>query len=118
MNELIAIAILFILGYLIYLAFVNPIIVLWILGLLVGFVFLACSDGTAYENPKALAKYEEKLKRLQRKQSRQQKGSNRRKTTKAKIAQVWAKIRNIRKDSIQKATTDIVKIKQSSSNRP
>ena len=35
-----------------------------------------------------------------------------RKMTKAKIAQVWAKIRNIRKDSIQKATTDIVKTKQ------
>jgi len=48
------------------------------LGIDLGIKTLAsCSDGTSYENPKALAKYEEKLKRLQRKQSRQQKGSNR-----------------------------------------
>lgn len=84
-----------------------------VLGIDLGIKTLAtCSDGTVYENPKALAKHEEKLKRLQRKLSRQQKSSNRRKMTKNKIAQVWAKIRNIRKDSIQKATTDIVKTKQ------
>lgn len=83
------------------------------LGIDLGIKTLAtCSDGTTYENPKALKKYEEKLKRLQRKLSRQTKGSNRRKETKAKIASVWSRIRNIRKDGIQKATTDIVKTKQ------
>jgi len=84
-----------------------------ILGIDLGIKTLAtCSDGTTYVNPKALIKYEEKLKRLQRKLSRQQKTSNRRKATKNKIATVWAKIRHIRTDVIQKATTDIVKTKQ------
>lgn len=84
-----------------------------VLGIDLGIKTLAtCSDGTTYENPKALAKHEERLKRLQRKLSRQKKGSNRRKATKTKIAREWAKIRNIRKDVIQKATTDIVKTKQ------
>lgn len=83
------------------------------LGIDLGVKTLAtCSDGTTYANPKALAKYEEKLKRLQRKLSRQQKTSNRRKATKTKIAKVWAKIRHIRTDVIQKATTDIVRTKQ------
>jgi putative transposase len=83
------------------------------LGIDLGIKALAtCSDGTVYQNPKALAKHEEKLKRLQRKMSRQQKTSNRRKKTKARIAKVWAKIRNVRKDGIQKATTDIVKTKR------
>lgn len=84
-----------------------------VLGIDLGIKTLAtCSDGTTYDNPKALKKHEDRLKKLQRKLSRQSKGSNRRKTTKTKIAQLWAKIRNIRKDSIQKATTDIVKTKQ------
>lgn len=83
------------------------------LGIDLGIKTLAtCSDGTTYANPKALAKYEERLKRLQRRLSRQQKTSKRRKATKNKIATVWAKIRHIRTDVIQKATTDIVKTKQ------
>lgn len=84
-----------------------------VLGIDLGIKTLAtCSDGTTYDNPKALKKHEERLKRLQRKLSRQTKGSNRRKATKTKIAREWAKIRNVRKDGIQKATTDIVKTKQ------
>jgi putative transposase len=84
-----------------------------VLGIDLGIKALAtCSDGTTYENPKALAKHEEHLKRLQRKLSRQQKTSNGRKATKTKIARVWAKIKNVRKDGIQKATTDIVKTKR------
>lgn len=83
------------------------------LGIDLGIKTLAtCSDGTVYENPKALAKHEEHLKRLQKRLSRQQKGSKRRKATKTKIARIWAKIKNVRKDGIQKATTDIVKTKR------
>jgi len=74
-----------------------------------------CSDGTAYANPKALAKHEKKIKQLQRHMmKRQQKGSGRRKNTQRKIARLWMKISNIRTDSIQKATTDIVKTKRPS----
>lgn len=83
------------------------------LGIDLGIKTLAtCSDGTVYENPKALAKHEGHLKRLQKKLSRQQKTSKRHKATKTKIARVWAKIKDIRKDGIQKATTDIVKTKR------
>jgi putative transposase len=84
-----------------------------VLGIDLGVKTLAtCSDGTVYENPKVLAQHEEHLQRLQRKLSRQQKTSKRRTATKNRIARVWAKIRNVRKDGIQKATTDIVKAKR------
>lgn len=72
-----------------------------------------CSDGTKYENPKALVKYEKKLKRLQRHMmKRQQKGSHRRRLTQQRIAKIWMRITNIRKDAVQKATSEIVKTKR------
>jgi len=87
-----------------------------VLGIDLGVKSLAtCSDGTSYDNPKALHKYEKKIKRLQRHMmKRQQKGSRRRKLTQRKMAKLWMKISNIRTDSIQKATTDVVKTKRPS----
>ncbi len=87
-----------------------------IIGVDLGIKSLAtCSDGTAYANPKALAKHEKKIKRLQRHMMKiQQKGSNRRKLTQRKIAKLWMRIANIRNDAVQKATTDIVKTKRPS----
>jgi len=55
-----------------------------------------CSDGTAFDNPRTLAKYEKRLARLQRELSRREKGSNNRAKTKAKIAKLHAKIANTR----------------------
>ena len=63
-----------------------------------------CSNGKVFENPKALRHYEKKLKRLQRKLSRQQKGGRNRAKTKQAIARLHAKIANIRRDAIHKAT--------------
>jgi putative transposase len=85
-----------------------------VIGIDLGIKTLAtCSDGTTYDNPKALAKYEKKIKRLQRHmQKRQQKGSNRRKRTARKIAKLWMRVTNIRKDAVQKATSEIVKTKR------
>ena len=85
-----------------------------ILGIDLGIKTMAtCSDGTKYENPKALAQYEKKLKRLQRHMMKHQdKGSNRRKKTQRVIAKIWMKIANIRKDAVQKATSEIVKTKR------
>ena len=72
-----------------------------------------CSDGTTYANPKALAQYEKKIKRLQHHMMKHQdKGSNRRKKTQRVIAKIWMKIANIRKDAVQKATSEIVKTKR------
>lgn len=74
-----------------------------------------CSDGSTYQNPKALSFYEKKLKRLQSHMMKtQQKGSNRRKKTQRQIAKLWFKITNIRKDVVQKATSEIVKTKRPS----
>lgn len=80
-----------------------------ILGVDLGIKTLAvCSDGTEYSNPKALESNLKKLKRLQRKLSRQKKGSKNREKTKAKIAKLHYKISNIRKDCLHKSTTGIV----------
>jgi putative transposase len=85
-----------------------------VLGIDLGVKTLAtCSDGTKYNNPKALSKYEKKIKRLQRHMmKRQQKGSHRRKKTQRQIANLWMRIANIRKDAVQKATSEIVKTKR------
>jgi len=63
-----------------------------------------CSNGKVFENPKALAYHEAKLKRLQRKLCRQQKGSQNRAKTKQRIAKLHARIANIRRDAIHNAT--------------
>jgi len=76
-----------------------------IVGVDLGIKSLAvCSNGKVFENPKALQYYEQKLKRLQRKFSRQQKGSQNRAKTKQAIARLHAKIANIRRDATHKAT--------------
>lgn len=79
------------------------------LGIDMGVKTLAvCSDGTGYQNNKYLSKSESKLKCLQREVSRKKKGSSNRKKAVKKLARCHEKIRNQRKDAIEKATTDIV----------
>ncbi|MDP2692681.1 MAG: RNA-guided endonuclease TnpB family protein [bacterium] len=80
------------------------------------------SDGKTFPNPKPYNKNKKKLKRLQRKLSRQYEAcknnkdkngriiySNNYKKTKAKIEKVHLKISNIRKDSTHKLTNYLVK---------
>lgn len=59
-----------------------------------------CSDGTTFENPKALVKAERRLKRLQRELARRKKGGKNRAKTKREIAKCHAKIANIRKHAL------------------
>jgi len=66
------------------------------------------SDGISYENPKALHRAQKKLRRLQRKLSRQQKGSRNREKTRRRIARLHYRIANVRRDSLHKATSDIL----------
>lgn len=73
-----------------------------------------CSDGTVYENPKALNQMSTKTKSLSKRMARQEKGSNRRKKTKLKLARAHARASNIRADAIHKMTTEIVKTKRPS----
>jgi putative transposase len=72
----------------------------------------ACSYGEDghihYENPKALYAGARKLRRLQRKLSRQEKGSNRRIATKQKIARQHYRVACVRSDAIHKATSSVV----------
>ena len=69
------------------------------------------SNGKIYNNPKAYKKYLKKLKRYQRRVSKKQKGSNNRKKAVLKLAKIHKKISDIRKDTIQKLTTSLVKEK-------
>ena len=66
------------------------------------------SDGIKYSNKKVLMKYEKRLKRLQRKLSRQVKGSKNYLKTKEKIARIHAKIKNYRKHYLNDIANEIV----------
>lgn len=67
------------------------------------------SDGQTFENLKPYKKNKRKLKLLQRKLSKKQKGSNNRKKTCDKVAKLHYRIANIRKDNIHKLTTYLAK---------
>jgi putative transposase len=67
------------------------------------------SDGTVFENPKALRSNLKKLKRLSRSLSRKQKGSANRKKARMKLARLHYRISCIRKDALHKVTTFLTK---------
>lgn len=72
-----------------------------VIGVDMGIKSLAvCSDGTTFDNPKALGKEEKKLARLQRELSRRVKGSKNRLKTKAKISKLYRKIVDTRKHTL------------------
>ena len=66
------------------------------------------SDGIKYGNEKVLMKFEKRLKRLQRKLSRQIKGSKNYLKTKEKIARLHDKIKNYRKHYLNDIANEIV----------
>lgn len=70
---------------------------------------MVLSDGTVYENPKALKSNLKSLKRLQRRLSKKKKGSSNRRKQQMKVARKHYRISCIRKNAIHQATTDIVK---------
>ena len=67
-----------------------------------------CSDGTEYQNNRHLADSERRLKVLQRRVARKEKGSSNRRKATRKLARCHEKIRNQRNDTIEKTTADIV----------
>lgn len=85
-----------------------------VIGIDLGIKTLAmCSDGSQYNNPKALSKLENKIKYCQRRLSKKKdKKSKRRKKLRTKIAKLWRRVANIRKDATHKASSEIVKTKQ------
>lgn len=80
-----------------------------VVGIDLGIKTLAtCSDGTTYENPKALKKNLKRLKRKQKQLSRKKKGSKNYGKTKQRLAKLHYHISNIRKDCLYKITSKII----------
>jgi putative transposase len=76
------------------------------------------SDGRQFDNPKTLATYQKRLKRLQRKLSRQQRGSNNYRDTKRAIGKLHFKIACIRGHATHTATSAIVGRYEEPDQRP
>ena len=80
-----------------------------VVGIDLGIKTLAtCSDGTTFENPKALKKNLHKLKFQQRKLSKKIKNSKNYEKQKLKVQKIHYRISNIRKDGLHKATSKII----------
>ena len=85
-----------------------------VLGIDLGIKALAtCSDGSQYDSPKVLVELENKIKYCQRRLAKKKdKTSNRRRKLRTKIAKLWKRVANIRKDVTHKVSSEIVKTKQ------
>ncbi|HJT58357.1 MAG TPA: RNA-guided endonuclease TnpB family protein [Ktedonobacteraceae bacterium] len=67
------------------------------------------SDGTTFENPRALKRAQKGLRRLERQKSRRKNASQNRKKTCRKLAKQHARVAHIRRDATHKLTTYLVK---------
>ncbi len=74
--------------------------------------FLTTSEGEKIENPKVLKRYLKKIKVLQKRLAKKQKGSANKNKARIKLATVYRKVRNVRKDFLHKITTILAKTKQ------
>lgn len=75
--------------------------------------FATLDDGTKVDAPKPLRQYLRKLARLQRRLSKCEKGSNRRKRAVLAVAKVHARIKDIRTDFLHKLSTKLIRENQS-----
>jgi transposase len=76
-----------------------------------------CSDGVVIENPKALRSNLTRLKRLQRRLSRSKKGSKNREQARRRLARHHAKVANIRRDALHKATAQLTRARLAPAER-
>lgn len=70
--------------------------------------FCTLSTGEVVANPRTLQKHGENLAQEQRRLARKKKGSNNRQKAKLKVARVYAKVANTRKDFHHKLSTSLV----------
>lgn len=70
--------------------------------------FCVDTQGRHVENPKILAKYEKKIKRLQRELARKVKDSKNFEKTRLKLAKLYEKVANIRRDFLHKQSSRII----------
>ena len=78
----------------------------------------AVSDGRTFDNPKALRKQLNALKRTSRRHSRKKKGSNNRRRAQRRLARMHARIAHVRQDALHKATSAIVAKTKPDAERP
>jgi putative transposase len=78
----------------------------------------AVSDGRTFDNPKALRKKLNALRRTSRRHSRKKKGSKNRKKAQLQLARMYARIAHVRQDALHKATSAIVARTKSDAERP
>src|SRR5690606_4910122 len=71
--------------------------------------FLVSSDNEIIANERFLQKRIKQLKRAQRRLSRKQKGSNNRNKQRIRVARIHEKIKNSRKDFVNKTASSIAK---------
>jgi putative transposase len=69
--------------------------------------FITISDGRKIDNPKILYRYEKKLAREQKRLSKKKKGSSNKNKQRIKIARVYEKVTNIRKDFLHKLSYEL-----------
>ena len=69
------------------------------------------SDGTVFENPRAMSRRLRKLKRLHREVSRKQEGSKNREKAKRRLSRAHVKTADLRRDAMHKATTTLARTK-------
>lgn len=74
--------------------------------------FAVLSNGQVFENPRYLEKAEKRLKVLQRRYSKKQKGSKRQERARLAVAKAYEKVRNCRIDYIHKVTSKIIRENQ------
>jgi putative transposase len=75
--------------------------------------FATLDDGTKIDAPKPLKRHLKKLARLQRRLSKCEKGSNRRKRAVLAVAKVHARIKDIRTDFLHKLSSKLIRENQS-----
>ena len=74
--------------------------------------FAVLSNGQVFENPKYLEKAERRLKVLQKRYSKKQKGSKRQERARLAVSKAHEKVRNCRTDYIHKVTSKIIRENQ------
>jgi putative transposase len=72
--------------------------------------FATLSDGEVIRNPRHFRKYEDRLAFIQRKLSKKKKRSTNRKRAKVRVAKLYEKVADTRRDFLHKTTTDLVNI--------
>ncbi len=75
--------------------------------------FAICSDGYRVQNPKHLRRLEKRLAKLQKDLSRKHRGSNNKCKARLKVAKLYDKITNQRKDFLHKISTKLIRENQS-----